>query len=743
MAGDDNHLFNVWTCDKGGSTKVTNHINVTEKIGTSTTLKDIRKLLVTDKKLDSGKARLSFCTKAGARVGDDTKWSLYKQVVTGETKEDDGEPKSTLSDVTAHDVYFELPDGETNSKYTELSEPAKKVLETALDMDLIKNRPELITATIKGLSSSYNHSNFKAESKGEVVTAGTMSEEDWNIVLRNTHYLNGHRLVFSKNANGTRTFKRIDKAPFTAFALKSKDLSDFEKTDSGVTLPKDIVRHYPYPPYGLQSNMVQAKYKTPQFIVTDDSYVNVFETENALSSSVASSSFSQEDIKASAGGSLFGASLAVSAGFSSNERAAVAESQAEKSRNMNITYNFPRVVLHLDQRSLELTEKCKKALAKVKDEASLINFHQDFGHFFATNVELGGKLFATERFTSSDTAKASEKANAMKYSASASLSGGSFQASGSYSKETQEEGKTTKESSSMQNSLSWEACGGDTILCNNPPAWCPTVKPFGNWRVINQRDVMGIGEFIGTFEDHKGVPELFQKVKNGSAKSKYCYFRLHADQDDKKEIGPEEYYGYRENKDTRKIESFWKRYTEHVREAYFSNIMITSKHLFEDFEKLIQSESYTADWEEYIGIDKKDTWQKSGGCDFRTEVLTKLSQAPKLQYNVPYTIYNEAYKTYLMGDLSHRYQNKVFSFLYHAKNEQRATKFVFRKVGNTDVTGVIEDGDPVEMHVCDDDGDRIGQVKRSTGDYSTLGIEHYNGVNSKLMVTNNARLEYI
>lgn len=160
---------------------------------------------------------------------------------------------------------------------------------------------------------------------------------------------------------------------------------------------------------------------------------------------------------------------------------------------------------------------------------------------------------------------------------------------------------------------------------------------------------MGIGDFIGTFKDHKGVPEKFQKIKNGSTKSKNCYFRLHAEQDEKKEIGPSEYYGLRENKASRKIgtftpfllnnqtsniankraESFWDRFVEHC-EDKFDLYKGEAKGAWKDFENVLKSEGCTVDWQEYIGIDKKDTWQKTGGCDFRVEVTTELSQAPKV-----------------------------------------------------------------------------------------------------------------
>jgi hypothetical protein len=88
------------------------------------------------------------------------------------------------------------------------------------------------------------------------------------------------------------------------------------------------------------------------------------------------------------------------------------------------------------------------------------------GHFFATNVELGGKLFATEQFTSTDTASTSEKANAMKASAALSFSSPWVQGSFSYSKETQHAESSSTQTSNMSKALSWEAVGGDTTLCN-------------------------------------------------------------------------------------------------------------------------------------------------------------------------------------------------------------------------------------------------------------------------------------
>lgn len=88
------------------------------------------------------------------------------------------------------------------------------------------------------------------------------------------------------------------------------------------------------------------------------------------------------------------------------------------------------------------------------------------GHFFATNVELGGKLFSSEQLISTAEADKKKTANALKVSAKASFAYGLHLLGGEGKYEKQEQGQEEHSDSRMQNSLSWEAQGGDTILCN-------------------------------------------------------------------------------------------------------------------------------------------------------------------------------------------------------------------------------------------------------------------------------------
>ena len=66
------------------------------------------------------------CSSAQSKNGDD------EQPTEGASKEGD---TPTLS-ITAHDVYFELSEEETNRKYGELGANVQKLLDTPLDLEL-------------------------------------------------------------------------------------------------------------------------------------------------------------------------------------------------------------------------------------------------------------------------------------------------------------------------------------------------------------------------------------------------------------------------------------------------------------------------------------------------------------------------------------------------------------------------------------------------------------------------------
>jgi hypothetical protein len=88
------------------------------------------------------------------------------------------------------------------------------------------------------------------------------------------------------------------------------------------------------------------------------------------------------------------------------------------------------------------------------------------GTFFASRVELGGRLHSSESSDSSAEGKVEERARALKISAAASFSSTYAQGSASGSKEDSSNHSSNRQNSSLSNNLAWEAKGGDTLLCN-------------------------------------------------------------------------------------------------------------------------------------------------------------------------------------------------------------------------------------------------------------------------------------
>ncbi|KAJ5391356.1 hypothetical protein N7509_006846 [Penicillium cosmopolitanum] len=89
MATDDVCLFNIRTVDSSGEEKLTNRISTEAEIGKKATLGTIRNILAMIyilgmAHMNSGlmickRARLAFCSKDGARIGDDMSWAVYKR----------------------------------------------------------------------------------------------------------------------------------------------------------------------------------------------------------------------------------------------------------------------------------------------------------------------------------------------------------------------------------------------------------------------------------------------------------------------------------------------------------------------------------------------------------------------------------------------------------------------------------------------------------------------------------------
>lgn len=104
---------------------------------------------------------------------------------------------------------------------------------------------------------------------------------------------------------------------------------------------------------------------------------------------------------------------------------------------------------------------------------------------FCQELTLGARLMSTKRMTSSSASDAENKKQEFKVSVGVSVSTpyGGASVKHEESKGSAESKSTTTTSTTESNVF--EACGGDTLLANNPSAWSATVGAPSLWRVIN------------------------------------------------------------------------------------------------------------------------------------------------------------------------------------------------------------------------------------------------------------------
>ncbi|KAL7791993.1 hypothetical protein V8C37DRAFT_381249 [Trichoderma ceciliae] len=408
-------------------------------------------------------AALNFCTKDGAVVDDD--WTIKDYLA--DVEETDGG--------SHHRIYLK--------RKCRGADDIEKMDISSVDLTLSSDARFLKNSVTEDNDSSIKKADSVAAKGAEIDAPADLSENDWAVVVDNNNLCYGLTIVRQKDGNKTIPVG-ITRARFPAFYIKDRRLR--ESNLSAVEVKNKDVR-----------------YRIPDFIVDDRSYVSIYETHTQFQSSLANSSFSEWDVAASRGGSVFGAPIGASAGYeikSGSHSAAVG--QSKPSHLMNISYNFPRVQLILDQYSLELTDECKEQLIQVRDEDDMTKFLDLYGEFFSTRVQLGGRLYASEAYDSKRSSNANETLKSMKAQAAASFKAGHGSCEG---------GKHQDSNSETHSTLQWQANGGDTLLSTNPPQWCPTVAPFTNWRITKRDGNCHIIDFIAGYRDQERLRQFVKE----------------------------------------------------------------------------------------------------------------------------------------------------------------------------------------------------------------------------------------
>ncbi|KAB8224904.1 hypothetical protein BDV33DRAFT_199187 [Aspergillus novoparasiticus] len=272
--------------------------------------------------------------------------------------------------------------------------------------------------------------------------------------------------------------RKVERSAYNAFTLRPREFEAYEISSKEKKPGNETYKCH-----------------IPHYRVDDSSSVTVVETKNAFEKSLADSSFTQGSfqIAGAVGLGPISGGLKIGGGGGTTDNSGKKELKKEES------LMFPRVTIHWDPVCLDVTDECLKDIKKVNNPKTLTEFHNKYGDMFALQIQLGGRLSCSKAKEADSEAKAMDEASKFKAAASASISHAFYQASIEFNREKQSK-KTTEESKqNLGNKVAWEATGGDTLLCNNPPQWCASVGQYKWWRVINQDDAVPLYHFLSRF----------------------------------------------------------------------------------------------------------------------------------------------------------------------------------------------------------------------------------------------------
>ncbi|CAF1289038.1 unnamed protein product [Didymodactylos carnosus] len=237
----------------------------------------------------------------------------------------------------------------------------------------------------------------------------------------------------------------------------------------------------------------------PKFKISDSSYIEAHLAYTERSNSCIRSKFAK-----------FEPSLQcpfLSASFKYGKEEKEARTKEEKTIYTTCTFNFPRVIVKLDESYLEPTEhfrhdvECVFSQPSNEQLAALHRVFDKYGHAIAREITLGAQLYHTEiESTKSDVDEESyknSKSGGFKVSfqnlnVGAGVSGGKGH------------GKRENNNKLDQKShIVYEATGGDTTLSRDPGKWTETISNVLSWRVIKYDSIVPVYEILSKHLQHK------------------------------------------------------------------------------------------------------------------------------------------------------------------------------------------------------------------------------------------------
>ncbi|KAK0510622.1 hypothetical protein JMJ35_007054 [Cladonia borealis] len=357
-----------------------------------------------------------------------------------------------------------------------------------------------LSATLGALKT--DSMNFAASATKDKFTEPIdLTEQQWDQIFRNNRALNGW--YFKGNVLVKARKRAFNLSP----SLAENNPPPAQKAIEG---PKDETKGDDATASGAQKQVSSPKATAgplppiPPFYVYDDSSVEVTEMTSALENQMAQQAFSSLAVRASGGGGAEGAQATGALAFEHESSTANKQLQASQVNSVHISYKFPRAAVELDTYCLDLTDECKKQALACRNRADVDRWEREYGSVFATQFTLGGELTSTRFFQSTDSGELSAFKDSVKIAAGLSISSPNASGGGSIASSEGKEGSQSERRASQSARLAWQARGGDTLLCSNPPLWASTVKNYLLWRIMDQQGIVGMIDFIKIIHPQSG-----------------------------------------------------------------------------------------------------------------------------------------------------------------------------------------------------------------------------------------------
>ncbi|KAK1468512.1 hypothetical protein CMEL01_00279 [Colletotrichum melonis] len=327
------------------------------------------------------------------------------------------------------------------------------------------------------------------------ISPSSLDELQWEFVMKNCQVMHGWYI--------DPVSTEIKMAPKPAFRLKSGLNLDYSPDSTVSTAEVEIA--------------------IPNYGVTDGSKIDVVTTESGIKHSLVRNSFdkSSMDNKIALGYSGIGINVASGKSFDSQGEQSSGSNRSVKS--MIGIYKLPRATLFLNADDLVPTKAFTDGIEKIKelgeeaDETDVRKFYERFGQFFCHEVILGGMLLSTKALIGNESQDEEKSRCSFKHAIGMSVSSPVEVIIGAESKKEIASGadqNIVRSYKDSDDSVVFEAVGGNTILASNPQQWCATVGDYNNWRVIGRQEMKLILDSFKDSGDHElqDVVDLFTKA---------------------------------------------------------------------------------------------------------------------------------------------------------------------------------------------------------------------------------------